>query len=162
MSSKGQTLLELVVVIAVVVIVVAALVFATIASIRNASFAQNQLQATKLAQEGLEKVRSLRDRDTAGSIQYPELTDGKFSDLWSVELGCQIEINNCYFYFNLGSLVNGTSVTFESIPPDNFKRQIQIEDYDGGTQHKKVIAIVVWTDFSGSHESKLTTILGRI
>lgn len=158
-SEKAQTLLELVVVISVVVIVVSALTFATIASIRNASFAQNQLQATKLAQEGVEKVRTLRDRDTDGSMGTPY---GKFSGLWSVQLGCQIEINNCYFYFNLGLLVSGTPVNFESIPPGDFKRQIRIEDYAGGTEQKKVTAIVVWTDFSGPHESRLTTILRRL
>lgn len=66
-SEKGQTLIELIVVIAVIIVVVAALTFATIASLRNANFSQNQAQATKLAQEGLEKVRILRDRDTTGA-----------------------------------------------------------------------------------------------
>jgi DNA-binding NarL/FixJ family response regulator len=44
----------------VAIIVVGALTFATIASLRNAQFSQNQAQATKLAQEGLEKVKSLK------------------------------------------------------------------------------------------------------
>lgn len=159
MSEKGQSLIEVIVTVTVGVLVVSALTFAIIFSLRNANFAKNQAQATKLAQEGLEKVRTLRDRDTVGSMGTPY---SKFSDLWSVQLGCQIERNNCYFYFNSGLLVSGTSVNFESIPPGNFKRQIQIEDYGDGTQQKKVTSVVEWTDFSGSHKSKLTTILRKI
>lgn len=61
---KGQTLLELVAVVAVVIIVVVALTFATISSLRNSQFAQAQAQATKLAQEGIERVRAGRDRNS--------------------------------------------------------------------------------------------------
>lgn len=165
-SKKGQSLMELVIVVAVVVTVVGALVFATIASLRNAQFAKNQAQATKLAQEGLEKIRSLRNRDEANKVDYTR-GDGthtsKFSDLWSISFTCGAGAN-CYFYFNSsGTLVGGTSVNFElptAVPP-NFKRQFQIEDNDGGTQ-KKVTAKVLWTDFAGEHESKLTTILRKI
>ncbi len=161
MSNKGQTLLELVVVISVVVIVVGALVFATIASIRNASFAQNQLQATKLAQEGLEKVRSLRDRD--GPLDYaidPSTRTTKFSDLWGITFTCP---NNCYFFLTVESgkdkLVGGTSISFEHIEP-NFKRQFQIEEEGANpAAQKKVTVKVLWTDFAGEHSSKLTTIL---
>ena len=59
----GQTLIELVIAVAVIVIVVGALVFATISSIRNAQSAKNQTLATKYAQEGLERVRVGRDRN---------------------------------------------------------------------------------------------------
>lgn len=162
-DTKGQTLLELVVVIAVIVVVVAALVFATIASLRNANFAKNQAQGTKLAQEGLEKVRSIRDRDLDGAIDYIRGTDGshasKFSDLWDVDLVCP---SNCYFYFNQPNVLKGGADS-EKIPPDNplFKRQIIIENYTDGKKQKKVTAVVSWTDFSGSHESRLTTVLSN-
>lgn len=163
-SEKGQTLLELVVVIAVIVIVVGALVFATVASLRNASFAKNQTQATKLAQEGLEKIRSLRDRDTDGSINYNDGVQSayKFSGLWAIDLSCSV--GNCYFYFNSSNTIligNATPVNYEIIPPDNFRRQFFIEDYTDGTKQKKITAVVSWTDFSGPHESRLTTILSN-
>lgn len=160
LNSKGQTLVELVVVIAVLVIVVSALTFATISSLRNAQFAKNQAQATKLAQEGLEKVRSLRDRDTDGSISYNDgtFTASKFSELWFIILDCP---THCYFYFNLsGVLVGATSVNVEPISSGSFKRQFQIEDY--AADQKKVTSVVTWIDFSGAHESRLTTILGKI
>lgn len=67
-NEKGQSLLELVVSIAIAILVLGALTFAIITSLRNASFASNQAQATKLAQEGLENVRSTRDRGGALNI----------------------------------------------------------------------------------------------
>ncbi len=177
-SQKGQSLIELVVVIAVILIVVGALVFATIASLRNASFAKNQTQSTKLAQEGLEKIRSLRDRDTASSINYNDGTHtaSKFSELWVVSLSCSnvpptcpstlstCPVGNCYFYFNSTNTIltgNATASNLENIVPDNFRRQFFIEDYVDGTKQKKVTSVVSWTDFSGPHESRLTTILSN-
>lgn len=164
-SEKGQSLMELVVVIAVIIIVVSALVFATIASLRNASFSQNQAQATKLAQQGLEKVRSLRDRDTSGSGIWSSST----SCGSSVPLTCPAtqsscptgSTNNCYFFFNAsGVLINATAANSETIPPGNFKRQFFIEDT--AVDQKKVTVVVTWTDISGPHESRLTTILRKI
>ncbi len=164
LDKRGQTLIEVIVVITIGILVIGALVFATIAGLRNSQFAKNQVQATKLAQEGLERMRTLRDRDNVGSISSSLPGVDQFSDLWSVSLGCQVAINNCYFYFNpSGSiLINGTSVNFEDIQPGNFRRQIQIEDYGDGTQQKKVTSIVQWNDFSGDHESRLTTILRQL
>ncbi len=159
-SDRGQSLMELVVVIAVIIIVVSALTFATIASLRNASFSQNQAQATKLAQEGVEKLRSLRDRDTSGT------------GIWSTSTSCSSSVpatcpttlsscpaGGCYFFFNSSNvLTNGTPVNSEAISP-GFKRQFFIED--PSADQKKVTALVTWIDISGPHESRLTTILGR-
>lgn len=161
LSEKGQSLMELVVVVAVAVIVVGALTFATIASLRNAQFAKNQIQVTKLAQEGLEKVRSLRDRD--GPVDYiraDSTRTQKFSDLWGITFACPA---NCYFFFNSqGTLTGGTQTNFEKIEP-NFKRQFQIEEEGSDpVAQKKITTKVLWTDFSGDHESKLTTILRKI
>lgn len=63
MSEKGQTLVEVVVALGVAVLVIIALVAATTTSVRNAQFAKNQSLATKYAQEGMEKVRALRDQN---------------------------------------------------------------------------------------------------
>ena len=193
-SEKAQTLLELVVVISVLVIVVSALTFATIASIRNASFAQNQLQATKLAQEGIERVRTGRDRVQSITIGGTSVTSWN-SDLavagsiWNYRISgtsseCETEQPNvsgkCYFNITpAGELLNiGFSrTTFpdnaESIPQDKplFKRAITLSDDlnenknfsdDDYQNAKRATAMVKWTDFSGAHESKLTTILRRI
>ncbi|TSC87428.1 MAG: Uncharacterized protein G01um10147_605 [Microgenomates group bacterium Gr01-1014_7] len=158
-NQKGQTLLELIVVMSVAVMVVGALVFATISSLRNAQFAKNQAQATKLAQDGLEKVRSLRDRDTEGSVSY-QSTTSKFSDLWPIPFTCGAG-GNCYFHFNSSETIFIGENSSQSIPP--FQRQFLIEDENGsGMTQKRVTSVVKWTDFSGTHESRLTTILRRI
>lgn len=144
LSENGNSLLEVLVAATVGVLVVTALTFATIFSIRNARFAQNSAQATKLAQEGLEKVRTQRDRNII--------------DLWSM---------NCPCLFNmLGTLVEGSENKFEEIPP--FKRQILIQTEEGLLNPdplldpKRVTSRVIWEDFAGQHESKLTTILRKI
>lgn len=169
---QGQSLMELIVVITVVVFVVGALTFATIASLRNAAFAQNQAQATKLAQEGIEKVRSVRDRDSLirTDIDYssssPLRNINKFSELYSVELAhaiCNTVAGDtpCYFRFDSGILTKVTNVDFETT--GSLKRQILIGDQTSSTDTQKTVTVIVqWTDFSGPHESKLTTILRKL
>lgn len=61
---KGQSLVEVIIALAVAVIVIIALVRVVVTSIHNASFARNQALATKYAQEGLEKLRAYRDQNT--------------------------------------------------------------------------------------------------
>lgn len=158
---KGQTLLELVVVIAMGVIVVGALVFATIASLRNSQFSKNQTQATKLAQEGLEKVRGLRDRNQDNTVLYNDgtSTTSKFSDLWDTQFGCTGGTINCYFVLNSsGNLIGGNATTFESLI-NGFTRQIKLEDGSNYAVEKKITTLVNWTDFSGTHSSTLSTLL---
>lgn len=167
-TEAGQSLLELVVVVALSILVISALVVATILSIRNSNFSKNQTQATKLAQEGLERLRTIRDQDKdggQGSIRYPvpppQLTITKFSGLWNINLDCGIGSGNCYFSFNQeGVLVNGAKIDVEStINPGGFKRSFEIVDDTDRTCAKKVTAIVKWEDSAGSHESRLSTIL---
>lgn len=153
-NNKGESLVEVIIAATVGVLVVTALTFATIFSLRNANFAKNSAQATKLAQEGIEMVRTLRDRD--GDVSYTDVS--KFSDLWAITFSCP---SNCYFRFYLGILSGGTDVNFEDIPPNfNFKRQFQIEDHE--IDQKKITSVVQWSDSAGIHESKLTTILGKL
>lgn len=186
LSEKGATLMELVVVVAVAAIVVGALVFATIASLRNASFSKNQAQATKLAQEGIERVRAGRDRNALIS-NVPDHSDCPQLDSWNgvragSMWGCKIYKtcissavgSACYFKFanqSDGALKSlGGSATFpdtvaEQIPPSVgvFKRVIILSDDAATYDSQKTVTVVVkWTDFSGSHESRLTTILRKI
>lgn len=192
-SEKGQTLMELVVVISVMVVVVGALTFATIASIRNASFAQNQLQATKLAQEGIERVRTGRDRIQQITISGTEVTSWN-SDLtdagsiWNYRLSgisglCESKQSEGKCYFNISSSSKMQNIGFnltsfpeqlaEGIPTDKpvFRRVVTLSDDlneygnfsdDDYQNAKRATALVKWTDFSGSHESRLTTILRRL
>ena len=174
-SEKGQSLMELVIVIAVVVIVIGALVFATIASLRNAQFAKNQAQASKLAQEGLEWVRTGRDRNKGINDLDSSVTN--WDTIWGYQISggpdtfCNSSsiIKQCYFkILSDGSLIYiNSSSAFpsgfaESIQP-NFERAITLSDDSASSDKQKTVtAIVTWTDFSGPHESKLTTILRKL
>lgn len=62
-SKSGQTLFEIVVALAVIVLVVTGLVVVITTSLRNANFAKNQAEATRLAQDATEWIRAQRDAD---------------------------------------------------------------------------------------------------
>lgn len=183
---KGQTLIELVIAVAVIAMVAGALVFATIASLRNAQLAKNQAQATKLAQEGIEKVRTGRDRNECITNLATSVNswNGNSSNLSCSGAGAiwdyRINNGNCgnptatpplFCYFNVtdqGVLNHLTAAPTmpsqaEVIPPDNiFRRVIILSDDSTSPTQKIVTSIVTWTDFSGEHESRLTTILRRL
>lgn len=160
----------MVVVLAVAVIVVGALVFATIASLRNSNLAKNQSQATKLAQEGIERVRSGRDRN--GSFSNFTMADSvdNWTDenLWSdrIENYC---VSPCYFklesvsdllWWAAGGDIPSDA---ESLEDGTFKRVVVLSDEElTYWAEKKVTVIVTWTDFSGTHKSELTTILRNL
>lgn len=161
----GQSLLELIVVLTIAAIVVGALTFAIIGAIRNASFAKSQAEATKYAQDGIEKLRSIRDRNTAIGSSISGINT--FSDLYSLNLShnyCNTTAGDgpCYFYLNVsGILTQGTQPSMEKI--GQFTRQFLISDDQTSYASVKTISTtVVWTDFSGSHQSKLTTILRKL
>ncbi len=179
-SENGQTLIELIVVVSVSVIVVGALVFATIASLRNAQFSKNQAQATKLAQEGLEKVRSARDRygsitGFGDSITYSWNSSPALPivSIWNYRLPPCTSPSNNYFEIidvpNTPSQLNyiQCSSTFPSISENplgdgKLRRDIILSDTSMPGTEMSVTAIVKWTDFSGDHQSQLQTVLGKI
>ena len=180
LQENGQSMIEVIVAVTVGILVVTALTFATIFSLRNASFSKNQSQATKLAQEGIEWVRTGRDRNSNinNAVNISGCTGVRlWSDIWS----CQIQgsglcdnpgppVSKCYFYVNstgqLDSL--GSSSSFpslaEGIPSGNpvFRRVVILSDDSGYATQKTATVIVTWTDFAGAHESRLTTILGKL
>lgn len=181
LNEAGQTLLELIVVVTVSVLVVGALVFATIASLRNASFSKNQAQATKLAQEGIERVRTARDRDKSiiggffiGNNNITSWTGNgtacgsNASSIWCNQITgyCGSVSQYCFFKITDQSILNylGPSSTIPdgAEPQGLFKRAIIISDDVTYLTQKTITAVVSWTDFSGPHESRLTTILRKI
>ncbi|MBL7158914.1 type II secretion system protein [Candidatus Microgenomates bacterium] len=84
--NKGQTLVEMVVTLAVAVMVISSLVVGVTVSIKNTRFAKNQSLATKYAQEAMEQVRLDRDQDgwiafwtKVSSIETPGIPNTIFS-----------------------------------------------------------------------------------
>lgn len=186
-SQSGQTLMEIVVVVAISAIVIGALVIATIASLRNAQFSKNQAQATKLAQEGMERVRAGRDQDLQVSISSnpavaywngrsssacPLASQVRSDSFWCYRIssGCG-QTNPCYFNISSSSVLDdiGGSASFpasqaEGIPQSSpvFRRAVIVTDDASYASQKTVTVIVSWNDFSGPHESRLTTILRKL
>src|SRR5688572_16290991 len=177
---NGQTLLELMVVVTISTIIIGALVFATISSLRNTQFSKDQSQATKLAQEAIEKVRTGRDRGTAitGSFVIGSATIDSWqdSDLWSQQIngncGNTSLVPPTYCYFRISTLgdlqylIAGSDIPSSAEDPlgnGRFKRVVILSDDSTsyGTQ-KTVTVIVRWKDFAGDHDSRLTTVLRRL
>lgn len=174
----GQSLIEVIVAVTVGILVVTALTFATIFSLRNANFAKNSEQATKLAQEGIERVRSERDRGNSisGFSIGNDLIDSwrQDSKLWSDQINGNcgdttlIPPTYCYFRFNgLNFQYLGTGSNIPSNAEDlgngKFKRVVILSDDSSSyTTQKTATVIVRWTDAAGSHDSQLTTILRKI
>jgi len=77
--SRGQTLLEIVITIAIVAILVTGLVGAATSSLRFSQESRERSSAVKYAQESIELVRNMRD-----SLSWPEFLEysGSGSQSW--------------------------------------------------------------------------------
>jgi len=62
-KASGQSLVEMIVAIAVMMVVVVSLISVATTSLRNASFSRDQALATKYAQDAIENVRSQRNQN---------------------------------------------------------------------------------------------------
>ncbi len=69
-QSKGQTLIEAIISISIVVLLVTGLIAGTSASLKTSVSGRSRDQAVKLAEEGLEHARSLRDQSWATLASY--------------------------------------------------------------------------------------------
>lgn len=177
-NQAGQTLIEVIVVITVGLLVVSALTFATLFSLRNAKFSQNQNQATKLAQEGIERVRAERDRNSQILGLSPSLPTSSWGsqNFWDYHISGSGDCGGGILFKFIGNNIGG-GITYLSCDPGNyfelhpetdtgtnpFQRGIIInDDWSTYTFQKKATVIVKWRDSTGSHESKLTTFLRKL
>lgn len=169
-ASSGQSLLEVIVVVAVGVVVVSSLVFATIASLRNAQFAQNQTKATKLAQEGIEKIRSARNRNSTIKGLFSADITWEDTRLWQPNSIADTCTPPCYFRLSSSYELNFLSAgsTDSKLPANaevldtQFKRAVVLEDDGNSGNSKKITVVVSWTDFAGDHQSRLSTVLRKL
>lgn len=168
-GQTGQSLLEVIIAISVGILVVTALTAATIFSLRNAQFAKNSAQATQLAQEGIDRVRTGRDRNAAitNNFQIGTHTVSSWNDpnLWAYQISPNCT-PNCYFNISssgsLQYLTAAASIPLNAEVTGQFKRVVLLSDDAGFASQKTVTVIVQWSDFSGLHESRLSTILRKI
>jgi type II secretory pathway pseudopilin PulG len=67
---NGQTLVETIVVIGIVILLATGLIAGTTASLKSTRTARVKSQSVKLAQEGIERTRGLRDKNWAIFREY--------------------------------------------------------------------------------------------
>lgn len=158
-NSKGSTLLEVLVSLALVLFVVTALTITTINGLKNSQLSQNQLQATKYAQEGVEQIKQARERNCKIFVtgeSDPYVWYGPGQSIWNRSLGATD------FKLNVsGTECNLNQVNSEETIVSKFSRKITLQDDGSNSDRKKVTVKVSWTDFSGAHKSELITILSE-
>lgn len=148
-SDSGQTLVEILVAIAVIILVLVAVVSRAVDSVRNSIFSRDQVLATRFAQEGIEWARSQRDR-----LGWGEFTLALDGDPVT------------YCVLNLASNLETLSPVgcADPIPGTIFLREVSF-DYeavaDPSGDYADVTAVVSWTDRTGTHASTLGTRLSQ-
>jgi type II secretory pathway pseudopilin PulG len=181
-QSCGQGLMELVVGLGLIGIVVGALAIVTTNSLRNSQFSKNQVQATKIAQENLEKVRTIRNNNfgICTSAQMPAAT---VCSPWSAVWGHPFFGSAAAPITPPGStyILGTCTVDYPAPAPDSaqpfclrytapatrgtsagytgFTYQIFVEDE--AVNQKKVTSRAYWSDATGEHFSDLVTIFSR-
>jgi len=129
-NDKGQSLVEVMVAVAILGLVMTTLVFGTTVAMRNANFARYQARATKYAQEGLEWLRNQRDQDWGTFASKRGNTYCLNSLAWTV--------GPCSS-FSLGGV---------------FKREAVLS----GDENKIQVELTVfWQDPLGTHQTRLTS-----
>jgi Tfp pilus assembly protein PilV len=181
LNQLGQSLLEMTIAIGVGVIVLSVMTIITLTGLKNSEFSQNQANATKLAQDGLEQVRAIRDRDQDGSVCMNPLPAGWVHDDWkgpSSSGGTEFwsyacSGGACTFTLNSSGGLCSAVGTAAATPylqlsaagellNNRFTRKIIIQDNTPpNTDVKNVTSQVTWTDSSGQHQVNLSTILSN-
>ncbi|MBI2011561.1 hypothetical protein HYS91_02215 [Candidatus Daviesbacteria bacterium] len=163
LNNKGQSLLEITIALGVAVLVITALTVTTLIGLRNSQFSQNQVQATKLAQEGLEKIKQMRNRNTYicsedGTNYSWKIDEAPTANIWQ---NLPVGTSSAYYFIptqgncELKNALNTSETQLSGI----FHRKIFVENINGEQMQKKFTAQVYWDDPSGSHKSELITIL---
>ncbi len=118
------------------VLILVTLVSGVTVSLRNIQFANSKAQATKYAQEALEAVRSIRDRD------WDLITDGEHGLMWS---DAQAQWDFAQSSDTIGQLSRVVIIT------------------DGGTpDSKRVMVVVSWREGSEIKNVTLYTMVVKL
>ena len=165
--SYGESLLEITISIGIALIIASGLVISTVNGLRNSQFSKNQIQATKFAQEGVDRVKAIRDRNCpviVGGTSYLWFNDAVTTQplVWNVPASVisQDPLMPTNFQASLTTttceLRQDTAA--ETITNSSFTRKILIFK-NASTSSLQVTVDVAWNDASGAHSSKLVTIL---
>jgi len=142
-NNSGQSLVEVIAAIGIVLLILTGIITATTYSVRNARFAKTQSQATKLANELNEWIRSKRD----------ELGWDTFKDEKAADPGSTYCFNDSTISSSWPSLGPCLNYSLNNI----FKREAILERVSD--EHVTVKINVYWQSESGEHKSSLETYL---
>lgn len=135
-TQSGQTVFELVVVLAIVGLLITGIVSVVTLSVRNSSFSRDQSASSRYSQEALEWVRQERDKS------------------WST---FQSKSGQTYCMKQLSWSSASTCGSSDTIADTPFLRTVTLENQDANSVLVEVV--VSWQDSQGSHQSRLSTVL---
>lgn len=162
-KEKGQSLIEVLIVLAITAIMVGALIIVILTGLKNSQYAQNQNKATKYAQETIERIRTLRDRNNIITLYNgSDFSSATFDNFLKDSNKCADKANACYFHLDQDlqfyEITSTLADPYQYILPDeNFSEQIKV--WKEGNNEKTFSVRISWKDASGFHESNLQTIL---
>lgn len=139
-GQKGQSLVEMIVVIGMVVLMTTGIVAGTTMSINRSTTSQTRTEALSFAQAGVELARSKRDE---GWLAFAALGStpstycvGSNGNFGSPQVSCTTA--------NIGVYTRSITLTLQTV---------------NATQVMKVVSLVAWEDQSPSHKVQLITYL---
>lgn len=156
--NSGQSLVEVVVGLALAILVLGGLINAVVTSLRNSNFAKSQAEATKLAQQRMEWIRI--NRDTYGWSSFPKLITGVYTSGGCYNMSTPPVLNKF--------ASSCASQNPQQISGSAFFEKITISDINcggGDICRKQVTVSVFWTDGTCQsdycHKSELISYLSR-
>ncbi len=181
----GQSIIELVAVVAIGTILILALVALSTRANRGADFSKASNKASQLAAEGIEIVKSIKGAN--GSVYYNAACDGSVGTGYNWNSFFSLDINETACGDTLGKkgyvildapggcpnwcMSLNSNITYPSYTVDKrtFVRQVYVADTPPTSQCnasgldfnkiKQFTVLVSWSDPSGSHSSTNTTCL---
>lgn len=158
-NQKGQSILEIIITLSILGLILGGLVIVIVNSLKNSQFSKNQSLATKLAEEGLDTVRTMKSKEQCyvsySSQSYYFVNNAQL--VWTAPNSTVLAPNTAYNLNKTACTLTNPASSPETIN-NFFSRQIFLEK-DGTSNRIKVTSVVSWNDISGLHQSKLFTIL---
>lgn len=145
---RGQSLLEVVISVAIAAILAIALVTTTLITQRTSQSAKNNTEAAKLVQEEIEQIRVFRDRNG-----YDALVNGNCFIVDTTTSMGEIEWH----------LYSASCPELKQLDKIAFYRKLSIEDVSSDpTRNTKLVRVEVsWDDPKGAQSVESETILSR-